>query len=82
MSLSGEISMTTLARLGKTFGLEMDVVENAMNGPEIAKQLAETKALAEKMRVTGTPTFVLQDEMLRGYLPYDQMMMIVNGKRS
>jgi protein-disulfide isomerase len=82
MSLSGEISMTTLARLGKTFGLEMDVVENAMNGPEIAEQLSKTKALAEKMRVTGTPTFVLQDEMLRGYLPYDQMMMIVNGKRS
>lgn len=82
MSLSGEINMTTLARLGKIFGLKMELVENAMNGPEIAEQLAKTKTLAKKMRVTGTPTFVLQDEILRGYLPYDQMMMIVKGKRN
>jgi protein-disulfide isomerase len=82
MTLPGEISMPTLGRLGKTFGLDMALVEDAMNGPDVADQLAQTKALAQKMRITGTPTFVLQDEMLRGYLPYDQMMLIVNDKRS
>jgi|TARA_B110000211_G_C14006717_1_gene521177 protein-disulfide isomerase len=82
MTLPGEISMPTLARLGKTFGLDMALVEDAMNGPDVADQLAQTKALAQKMRITGTPTFVLQDEMLRGYLPYEQMMSIVNDKRS
>jgi len=82
MTLPGEISMPTLARLGKTYGLDMALVEDAMNGPDIADQLAQTKALAQRMRITGTPTFVLQDEMLRGYLPYDQMMLIVNDKRS
>lgn len=82
MTLPGEISMPTLARLGKTYDLDMALVEDAMNGPEIADQLAQTKALAQRMRITGTPTFVLQDEMLRGYLPYDQMMLIVNDKRS
>jgi len=29
----------------------------------------------------ATPTFVMQDELLRGYLPYDQMKAIVAGKR-
>ena len=82
MTLPGEISMPTLARLGKTYDLDMALVEDAMNGPEIADQLAQTKALAQRMRITGTPTFVLQDEMLRGYLPYDQMMLVVNDKRS
>lgn len=82
MTLPGEISMPTLARLGKTYGLDMALVEDAMNGPDIADQLAQTKALAQRMRITGTPTFVLQNEMLRGYLPYDQMMLIVNDKRS
>ncbi len=82
MTLPGELSMPTLARLGKTYGLDMALVEDAMNGPEIADQLAQTKALAQRMRITGTPTFVLQDQMLRGYLPYDQMMLIVNDKRS
>jgi protein-disulfide isomerase len=82
MSLPGEVSMPSLTRLGNTFGLDMAAVADKMNGPEVAEELAKTRALAEKMRITGTPTFVLQDEMLRGYLPYDQMMMIVNDKRS
>jgi protein-disulfide isomerase len=82
MTLPGEISMPTLGRLGKTYDLDMAVIEDAMNSPDIADQLAQTKALAQRMRITGTPTFVLQDEMLRGYLPYDQMMLIVNDKRS
>jgi protein-disulfide isomerase len=82
MTLPGEVSMPTLTRLANTFGLDMAEVEVAMNGPDVAEYLAQTRALAQKLRITGTPTFVLQDEMLRGYLPYDQMMLIVNDKRS
>jgi protein-disulfide isomerase len=33
------------------------------------------------MQISGTPTFVMQDELLRGYLPYDQMKAIVAEKR-
>lgn len=82
MTLPGDMNMTTFSRLGKTYGLDMALVQAAMNSPKVAEELAQTKELAQKMRITGTPTFVLQDEMLRGYLPYDQMMMIVNDKRS
>jgi len=53
--------------LGITFGLDMAAVEAKMNGPEVAEQLSKTKELAQILRITGTPTFVLQDEMLRGY---------------
>ena len=81
MTFPGELSMISLNRLGNTFGLDMAAVEAQMNGPEVAEHLAKTKELAQILRITGTPTFVLQDEMLRGYLPYDQLMMIVNDKR-
>ena len=82
MTLPGEVTMPTLNRLGETFGLDMEAVQVAMNGPEVANEIAQTRALAQKLRITGTPTFILQDEMLRGYLPYDQMMLIVDDKRS
>ena len=81
MTFPGELSMINLNRLGNTFGLDMAAVQARMNGPEVAEHLAKTKELAQILRITGTPTFVLQDEMLRGYLPYDQLMMIVSDKR-
>lgn len=81
MTLPGEMNMPTFTRLGTTYGLDMALVEAAMNSPKVAEELGKTKALAEKLRITGTPTFVLQDELLRGYLPYDQMMLIVEDKR-
>ncbi|MDG1472337.1 DsbA family protein [Pseudosulfitobacter sp. SM2401] len=82
MTLSADINMPTLTRLANTFGLDMVAIAEAMNGPDVADEIAKTRALAQKLRITGTPTFVLQDELLRGYLPYDQMMRVVSDKRS
>ncbi|MFT6023246.1 MAG: protein-disulfide isomerase [Ascidiaceihabitans sp.] len=82
MTLNADVNMPTLTRLANTFGLDMAAIETAMNGPDVADEIAKTRALAQKLRITGTPTFVLQDELLRGYLPYDQMMQVVADKRS
>lgn len=82
MTLPGEVNMPTLTRLGNTFGLDMAAIEVEMNGPNVANEIEQTRALAQILRITGTPTFVMHDEMLRGYLPYDQMMLIVEDKRS
>lgn len=82
MTFPGEFSMPTLTRLAQTYGLDMAEIEVRMNSPEVAAEIQKTRELAQQMRITGTPTFILQDEMLRGYLPFDQMMLIVNDKRS
>jgi len=38
--------------------------------------------LGQAMQITGTPTFVVQDQMLRGYVPFAQMEQIVARVRS
>lgn len=81
MTLRADVNMATLSRLADTFGLDMDAISAAMEGPEVANEIAQTRALAQKLQITGTPTFVMQDELLRGYLPYDQMMLVVDDKR-
>ena len=52
-----------------------------MDADEVTQRIADTRALAQRLQITGTPTFVMHDEMLRGYLPYDQMMQLVEEKR-
>ena len=39
------------------------------------------RALAQRLQISGTPTFVLEDELLRGYLPFDQLQVMIEEKR-
>lgn len=78
---NGEITLPALTRLAQ--GLELDAAEitDAMNSPEVTAEIMATRELAQRLAITGTPTFVMQDELLRGFLPYDQMRAIVADKR-
>lgn len=81
MSFNGEISAPALERLANTFGLDAAAIMARMNSDEVTAEIAATRALAQKLAISGTPTFVMDDELLRGYLPYDQMRAIVGEKR-
>lgn len=81
MAYNGEVTLPALRRLATTFGLDSDAIEAKMDSDEVTAEIAKTRALADRLRISGTPTFVLEDEMLRGYLPYDQMMALVKEKR-
>lgn len=81
MAFNGEVSLPALRRLGESFDLDVPAIEAKMDSDEVIQEITQTRALAQKLQITGTPTFVMQDEMLRGYLPYDQMMALVDGKR-
>jgi len=81
MAFNGDVSLPALRRLASTFGLDADAIETRMVSDSVTQEIAKTRALAEKLQITGTPTFVMQDEMLRGYLPYDQMLALIEEKR-
>ncbi|WP_120505281.1 DsbA family protein [Sulfitobacter mediterraneus] len=81
MAYNGDVTLPALRRLGSTFGLEMDAIEARMDSDEVTMEIAQTRALAQQLSISGTPTFVMHDELLRGYLPFDQMMALVEEKR-
>lgn len=81
MTFNGDITLPALRRLADTFSLNSDAIEARMDDEAISDELRATRALAQKLQITGTPTFVVKDEMLRGYLPYDQLRALVEEKR-
>lgn len=81
MAYNGDVTLPALRRLGSTFGLDMEAVEARMDSDEVTMEIAQTRALAQQLNISGTPTFVMHDELLRGYLPFDQMMALVEEKR-
>lgn len=81
MAFNGDITLPSLRRLSATYGLDTDAIEARMDDDSVTEEIAQTRALAQELRITGTPTFVMHDEMLRGFLPYDQMRSIIEEKR-
>jgi len=81
MSLRGDITQASLARLSGELGLDNDAIEAAMGGEEVATTLRRNRLLAQAMQINGTPTFVVESSLLRGYLPLDQMQLVVAQER-
>ncbi|MEL6887447.1 MAG: DsbA family protein [Pseudomonadota bacterium] len=81
MEMNGDVTMRALRRMATAFGLDADAIEARMDSAEVTDEIRRTRALAQRLQITGTPTFVLEDELLRGFLPYDEMQALIDEKR-
>ena len=81
MAMNGDVTMRTLRRMASTFGLDADAIEAHMDNDAVTDEIRRTRALEQRLQITGTPTFVLEDELLRGFLPYDEMQALIDEKR-
>ncbi|OYX22648.1 MAG: hypothetical protein B7Z10_12910 [Rhodobacterales bacterium 32-66-7] len=48
-----------------------------MQSDEVKAIITANHDLAKALAISGTPTFVVQDSILRGYVPLDGMQAIV-----
>lgn len=76
MTFNGDITETALRRLGDGFGLEVETIIDHMDSDAVTDVIAANHALAQRMNITGTPSFVMGDQMLRGYVPLEAMQQI------
>lgn len=77
----GDVTPETLASFAQSLDLDADAIMAGMATPEVDRIIADNHKLASTMQISGTPTFVLGDTMVRGYLPLDQMRIIVADER-
>ena len=80
--LRGSPDADTLGRLATTLGYDPAAIIAKMESPEVADVIKANHALAAKLNITGTPTFVIDTKMLRGYVPEDGMKQIVDQERA
>lgn len=81
MTFRGQVSMPALMRLADDEGLDGEAISAQMTSDTVTEIIAENRALARSMQITGTPTFVIGGQMLRGFLPVDGMREIVAKER-
>lgn len=77
----GDVTEDTLKAFAEDLGLDAGSIMAAMDDPEVTRVISENHALAGRLQIGGTPTFVIGDQMVRGYVPLDGMRQIVEQER-
>nr|MDJ0827862.1 DsbA family protein [Rhodobacter sp.] len=82
MTMRGEVSEAALSNLSEELGYDTPKVFDAMNSDAVQNQIAENRRLAQRLQINGTPSFIFETQMLRGYAPLDAMREVVQELRA
>ncbi|MBC2835638.1 DsbA family protein [Paragemmobacter straminiformis] len=82
ISLRADATPESLERLAGDLGYDWEELKAKMDAPEVTAVIEANHALAQKLEITGTPTFVVDGTMVRGYVPLDGMRQIIASERA
>jgi protein-disulfide isomerase len=82
MTLQADINTETLTNLAGDLGLDPGPVMARMAAPEVRAVIEANHALGTAMEINGTPSFVMGDTLLRGYVPLEGMQQIIADERA
>ena len=82
IAFTGEPTPQILAEIASAFGFDPIPIINRMTSDDVMKEINLNRALGQKMQISGTPTFVLGDQLLRGYITLDAMLQLIKDQRS
>ncbi len=81
MELRAGVSDRALRTVADNEGFDADALLAAMDAPEITEIIDENRALAQALQINGTPSFIVGDQLLRGFLELDGMKAVVAEAR-
>lgn len=74
MQHDGAITPDYLDDLATSLDLDFEVIVAEMESNDVTDILAENRALAQRLQISGTPTFVMETEMIRGFVDSDVLI--------
>jgi protein-disulfide isomerase len=81
ITLRGDATPESLTVVATKLGLDPSPILARMDSDEVTAVIAANHELANTLEISGTPTFVIDETMLRGYVPLDGMRQVVAGAR-
>ncbi|MFW5642100.1 MAG: DsbA family protein [Roseicyclus sp.] len=82
MMMRGDVTPEALNAVARDLGLDPAPILAAMDDPLVGQTITYNRELATRLQISGTPSFVFGDRLVRGYVPLDGMLEIVDTVRS
>jgi len=81
MSNKGDLSTDKVMSLAEKAGVNTDALVAQMKDPTIDKTFAATQSQAQALSLTGTPAFIVGDNIAPGAIPLAAMKQLVDAAR-
>ncbi|MEM9319616.1 MAG: DsbA family protein [Pseudomonadota bacterium] len=82
LAMRADVSVTALRRLADNLGYDGDAILDGMEDPRIDAVIDANYALARNLQISGTPTFVMSGQVVRGFVDADAMAALVAAERA
>jgi protein-disulfide isomerase len=77
----GKVTSATVDEIAKAQGLDIDKLKADMKSPEVAAIIQRNQQLAQSLSINGTPAFIIDTQVVPGYLPKAGLLASVNKVR-
>ena len=77
MTWGGPVNEAALARISRTLKADHVDILAKMYEDDVTETIERNRALGAKLQIQGTPSFIMGDVFVRGYLELDQMRNMV-----
>jgi protein-disulfide isomerase len=81
MESRGRVNGERAMAVAKEMGVDMARLQKDVDGPEVKAAIQENVVLGDKLGLTGTPAFVVGDEVISGAVGLEPMRKTVAGVR-
>jgi protein-disulfide isomerase len=82
MGLQGRANRPSVLAAAKSIGIDVDLLLSDMQSPEIDEHIGKSSELAEMLGFSGTPSFVIGENLAPGLIPLDELIQFVAQARS
>ncbi len=77
----GPINMRLLKQFAEMAGAGSVDLETSMNSEKVNSLIARNAYLAESLRIQGTPTFIIGEQIIRGFISENEMQELIEMSR-
>ena len=78
----GKVTKAIVDETAVKVGLDLKKLKVEMESKEVAQVIADNRKLAEDLAISGTPAFIIDDNLVPGYLPMDGLIAAINDVRT
>lgn len=82
MTMRGKVEAEAVLRIAGEVGLDVEKLKIDMQSPEVEEHIATSMRLAEALGFNGTPSFVVGDQLIPGFVEKPQLFEAVTAARA
>ena len=75
------LSEDLVLQIARDSGVDEDKLLKDMADPEIETNIMKTKYLVQNIGISGTPGFVIGDQIIPGFISYEKLKDIIDAER-